>query len=123
MVLERWCASDEPGEFWSVECESVEEGDMKVGELRRIDPGYEIFQVFGGHFEQEKCQSGEDRSCPGKMVTPVPIWTRLWGFELQPKGFESGQRGETSDDRNGWKVPGMRNVRRVEADEVSGGQK
>jgi len=123
MFLERWCAFDEPCEFWSVECEFVEKGDTKVGESRRIGPGYEVFQVFAGPFEREGRQSREDSACPGKMETPVPIWTGSRGFELEQKRFESGQRGERSDDRNGAEVPGMRNVRKVKTDEVGGGQK
>ena len=75
MFLERWRAFDELGEFWSVEREFIEEGDMRVGELRRIDSGHEVFQVFAGPFEQEGSQTGEDRACPGP-TTPVPIWTR-----------------------------------------------
>jgi hypothetical protein len=76
MLLKRRCAFDELGGFWSVECELVEEGDMEVGESRRIDPGYEVFQVFADPFKREGRERREDRACPGKMEMPVRIWTR-----------------------------------------------
>jgi len=101
LLLERWCAFDEPGEFWGVESEFIEEGNMKVDESRSIDPGHEVFQVFADPFEHEGRKSREERAFLGQMETPVTIWTRLRGFELEQKRFESGQRRETGDDRNG----------------------
>src|SRR6266436_7761977 len=41
---------------------------------------------------------------------------------MKEKCFEAGQHGEESGHCLGWKIPGMRDIKKVKAAKVSGGQ-
>jgi hypothetical protein len=61
--LEPWCTIDEPGELWSMEKELMEEGYRQGLELRGIDLGNEVLQVFVDPLECQLGESGEENAC------------------------------------------------------------
>jgi len=55
-----WSATDELGDSWSVENELREKLYIQPIELRGIDPGDKILQIFAYAFEIESGESGKD---------------------------------------------------------------
>src|SRR6266446_8878396 len=70
VYLEVWRAIDELGELWNVEYTLEEESYMKYVELRSIDPGYKVLQIFAVPLESQPGKGGEESACP--MSTSVP---------------------------------------------------
>ncbi len=124
VYLEVWRAIDELGELWNVEYTLEEESYMKYVELRSIDPGYKVLQIFAVPLESQPGKGGEESACP--MSTSVPgrpvMILRARVFEFKDKVFEPGRSGEGSDHRFGWDVSESRigNIMETEIDEMSG---
>ena len=64
-IFQPWYARDELGELDCVECDSIEKDYLQHAELRGIDVGHEIVQVFADPFEQQLCENGKDRARGG----------------------------------------------------------
>jgi hypothetical protein len=62
--LKIWCATDKSKKSWSIEYYGVieEEGKeyIQVVELRDINPGHKVLQVFGATFELQRGESGKN---------------------------------------------------------------
>ena len=57
---QRWCAIDKLHELWHVEYDIIEEYYIQVVELRGIDAGHEVLQIFADSLETKQYESGED---------------------------------------------------------------
>jgi hypothetical protein len=117
-----WCATDELDGLWCVEYNLIEEGYIQPPKSRGIDAGHEVLQVLADPFEPQKAEKGEDNPCQ-TQTSAVLVRERSRGLKFKYKGSEAGRIGESSDDRLGWKVPGMRNFFKVKRVKVSGRQK
>ena len=58
---------------------------MQVKELRSIDAGHEIVQVFTDPFEQNFCESRKDSACRGGG-SRLPGWGEIKGIGIQAVG-------------------------------------
>ena len=71
-----WCATDELDELWCVEYDLIEEGDIQLDELRGVDTGQEIVQVFADPFELKICENREYEAYRGRRMLASPIRAR-----------------------------------------------
>ena len=58
--------TDESGQLWCVEYDIIEKVYSQVVELRRIDAGHEVVQIFADPLELKICETGEDVGLPGQ---------------------------------------------------------
>jgi hypothetical protein len=122
-VLKYCRARHELGELWNVEYELIKEGYPNGFEPRGFDPGHEILQVLANPFEPKSSKSGEDGACRRGQSSVISARVGWRGFKINGERLEVDQHGQAGDDLVGWKVPGMGNIPKGEADEVSCGQK
>ena len=93
-----WCATDELGELGSIKFELMEKSDLEVVELRGIDLGDEILQIFADSNKQKMLENGENGACGWGQTSVFQVGGRSRGLECEHKSFELGQRGQASDD-------------------------
>jgi hypothetical protein len=66
----------------------IEQGYIQEEELRGIDEGNEVLQVFADAFEPQQRESGEDRACQRRRMSAFPVRERSGGLE-----FKTSRRG------------------------------
>ena len=96
-----WRASDELDKLWCVENNIIEEGYVQQDELRGIDAGYKVVQVFADPIEVKIFETGKDRACLERQTSTCQARARLRGFESKLKFLEGGQAGQDRDHRLG----------------------
>ena len=63
-----------------VRCDLIEKGYTKGGELRGIDAGHEVLQVFADPFEHQLCENGENRASRWRRAFALPVMERPRGW-------------------------------------------
>jgi hypothetical protein len=99
-----WCATDELGQLWNLWCAEgaiIEKGYPQPVELRGIDVGYKVLQIFADPSEIKRCEDREDRACRERETPAFQIRERFTGFESEEKIFKAGQRGKGGGHRVG----------------------
>jgi hypothetical protein len=99
--LRVWCTTDELDEMWSVKVEDLEEDYRKVIELRDVDAGRDLIQVFAAPHEFKTSEGGKDRVCWRGQTSVFPVEARERGFECKGQVFKACQCGKACDHRLG----------------------
>ena len=84
-------------QLWCVEYDIVGKNYIQAVELRGIDAGHEVLQIFGNSLEPKMCENREDRAYRGRGTAACLVRTRPRGSESKHKLFEGDQGGEDSD--------------------------
>jgi hypothetical protein len=71
--------------LWGVEYEIIEKGYNQAVELRGIDAGHEVVQIFADPLEIKICENREDRACRRRGASACRVRTRSRGFEFKRK--------------------------------------
>ena len=67
--------------MWCVRYDLIEEGyNTKGGELRGIDAGHDVLQVFADPFKHQLCENGENRTSQWRRAFALPVIERLRGW-------------------------------------------
>src|SRR6266852_6223727 len=96
-----WCSTDELGKSGGVEIDLIEENYVGVAELRGIDAGHKVIQIFTDSSKVKIRETGKDRACRRRRTLAFASRVRLWGLESKGKSFEAGQCGEEGDHHLG----------------------
>ena len=96
-----WCAADELDQLWRVKDAIIEEVYQRLVELRGIDVGHKVLQIFADSLEVKGRKNGEDRACRGRETSAFQIRAKFGGFKCERKFFEAGQCGKGGVHRVG----------------------
>ena len=75
--------ADELDELWCVKCDIIEEVYVQVVELRGIDAGHKVLQIFAVPLEGKICENSEGRACRGWWMLELRVREGSGGLELK----------------------------------------